>query len=182
MDRAKAIFRLISRNTRKGVHRATEEELLQEVIDELKDALESDIASIQDPSKIEDFNIKYPNYMAKIEQKAELFKRTTQGYRQICCVPAFALGLVMASRVKSHYIHAKWFKVGSLTKIIGVHGTVMSSLISVPFPLSIPLPSVLRRVHCPIRRVSRTHRESEQAPPLLRGHRGKEVRLRRTSG
>jgi len=124
----KAIFRLISRNETKGAQRATEEELLQEVVDELKDVFELDLAAIKDPveARDEDFKIKYPQFFKRVALEADSFKKKA-GYRQICCLPAFALGLVMASRIPSHYTHAHWFNLKSLTDMINVHGTVSDS-------------------------------------------------------
>lgn len=122
----KAIFRLISRNERKGVHRATDEELLQEVIDEIKDEFESDLSTIGDPirARKEDFKFIYPLFMEKVKVKADAFKQKSQGHRQICCLPSFAFGLVMASRIPGHYTHAPWFKIKTLGEMIDVHGAV----------------------------------------------------------
>lgn len=109
---------------RKLTHLATEEELLQEVIDELKDAIEDDIASGIGSSRDQDFKYKYPLFLKKVKEKAEQFKQNGSGYRAICCLPAFALGLVFASRIRSHYTHSPWFKLGRLSKMIDVYGTV----------------------------------------------------------
>jgi hypothetical protein len=123
-DAAKAIFRFISRNTTLDTHRATEEELLQETIDELKDALEEDLPKIKDVFELRNFEYKYPTFKKKIDEKAEQFKNTKHGYRRICCVPSFALGLVMASRFETHFTHATWFKLATLTEMLNVYGTV----------------------------------------------------------
>ena len=122
--KAKAIFRFISRNETKPTQIATENELLQEVLDELKDALEIDLDRTADLSREEDFEISYTEFMSTVNRKAVQFKQDSHGYRQICSVPPFALALVMASRVQSHYTHARWFRLGSLTEMINVHGTV----------------------------------------------------------
>jgi hypothetical protein len=98
--------------------------LLQEIIDELKDAFESELARMKDPSRQEDFKIKYPDFVRKVVSKSTVLKRKSIGYRQICCLPAFAFGLVMASRIPSHYTHAPWFKIKTLSNMINVHGTV----------------------------------------------------------
>jgi hypothetical protein len=107
-------------------HRATDEELLQEVVDELKDALEEDLVRIRSKESLEDedFEFKYPKFKKAVDEKALLFKQKTHGYRQICCLPSFALGLVMASRIQSHFTHAPWFKIVALGNMIDVHGTV----------------------------------------------------------
>lgn len=122
----RAIFCLISRNETKGVHSATKEEFLQEIIDELKDALELDLKNLKDPShsREEDYKIKYTTFLNKVKLKADFFKQNSNGYRRICCLPSFSLGLVMASRILSHYTHAPWFKLRNLSEMIGVHGTV----------------------------------------------------------
>jgi hypothetical protein len=122
-----ALYRFISRNITNTSRAATEEELLQETLDEIKDALEEDISSrakrqIDDAN--EDFEQKYPRFKAKTEERAEHFKRTSHGYRKICSVPSFALGLVMASRFHGHYTHAPWFKTQTLVKMIDVYGSV----------------------------------------------------------
>ncbi len=103
--------------------------MLQEVVDELKDAFESDLENTTELSREEeDFELKYPRFMKKVFLKAGQFKQNSHGYRQICCLPSFALGLVMASRIPSHYTHAPWFKLGSLNEMIDVHGTVSEPL------------------------------------------------------
>jgi hypothetical protein len=120
----RAIYRLISRNERKGSYLATEEELLQEVVDEFKDSFEVDLASMEDPLREEEFKIKYPRFMDAVNNRAERFKQKSSGYRQICCMPSFVFGLVMASRIPTHYTHASWFRLTALTDMIDVHGTV----------------------------------------------------------
>lgn len=62
--------------------------------------------------------------LKKAEEKAEKFKQTSKGYRRIYCIPSFSLGLVMASRIHSHYVHAPWFRLTSLNGMIDIHGTV----------------------------------------------------------
>jgi hypothetical protein len=123
-DAAKAIFRLISRNTTLDTYHATDEERLQEIVDELKDALEDDLLNIKDVTQVENFEFKYPRFKKKTDEKAEKFKYTKYSYRRICSVPSFALGLVMASRVQTHFTHASWFKLGVLNGMLGVYGTV----------------------------------------------------------
>jgi hypothetical protein len=124
-DYARALFRFISRNETKLTHHATEEELLQEIVDELKDAFEDDLeAGADETRRDEEFDVKYPSFMTKAQDKAEKFKQTLKGYRRICCLPSFSFGLVMALRIHSHYIHAPWFRLGSLDAMIDVHGTV----------------------------------------------------------
>jgi hypothetical protein len=129
-DMDRAVFRLISRNATLGEHKATDEELLQELLDYMKDAFESDLADLEDDassSSYEDYQVLYPKFMKAIQRKADKLKKDSQGYRQICLMPTFALGLVMVSRVRSHYIHAKWFKIGSLNRMVYIHGGVSAS-------------------------------------------------------
>lgn len=123
-DQSKAIFRLVSRNTTLETYRATEEELLQEVVDELKDLLEEDL--LEPKARMPDylFECRYPRFKKAVDEKAVQFKQKKHGYREICCLPSFALGLVMASRVQSHFKHAPWFKVGHLGDMVDVYGTV----------------------------------------------------------
>jgi hypothetical protein len=105
----------------------TDEELLQEIVDELKDTLEEDLAILKDADREEDFNFKYPLFVEKVGEKAKVLKdlpKVATGYRQICCLPSFALSLVSASRIPSHYTHAPWFKLGHLTEMVGVYGAV----------------------------------------------------------
>lgn len=107
---------------------ATEEELLQEIVDEMKDCLEDDLKarrlSQRAEDEDEDFDVKYPKFKKRVDDKANLFKRSSHGYRRICCVPSFALGLVMASRMQTHFTHAPWFKFTNLVGMIDVYGTV----------------------------------------------------------
>jgi hypothetical protein len=83
-----------------------------------------DLVHKKDASPEEDYKYKYPRFSDKVKEKADQFKQNAHGYRNICCLPSFALGLVMASRIPSHYTYAPWFKLGVLTKMINVHGTV----------------------------------------------------------
>lgn len=126
---AKAIFRWLSRNATESVHGATTEELLQEVVDEMKDELEEDLKL--SPAADEDMEFKYPRFMKKVKDKAEEYKRNSHGYRKICCVPPFCLGLVMASRVPGHYMRSPWFKLGVLEDMIDVYGSVSEAFCGV---------------------------------------------------
>ncbi len=69
--------------------------------------------------------------MKKVAQKAKQFKQNVHGYCQICCLPLFTLGLVMASRVSSHYTHTSWFKLSPLSEMIDMYGTI-SELVQIP--------------------------------------------------
>ena len=120
------MWRLLSRNETKSTQKATEEEHLQEVIDSLKDELEKDIRALkeQGESLEEDYEVLYPNFDKMVQHKADKFKQNSAGYRQLCCLPRFALALVMASRVWRHYRHAVWFRMAKLKEMSEVHGGV----------------------------------------------------------
>jgi hypothetical protein len=120
------VYRLASRNETRGNFKATNEELLQELIDELKREFEKDLRTKTQLKKDEDYCVAYPLYTARIKEKAEKFKSVNRGFRKLACVPTFMLGMVMASRVRRHYVHASWFKVPSLIKMVDVHGAVSS--------------------------------------------------------
>lgn len=145
-SKARAVYRLLSRNETQGRVKITEEELLQEIVDGFKDAFEEDdkkllrryaerdaITQGQVPSTAElldmeeDYDVRYPTVFVDIAKKAELFKGNSSGYRQICALPRVALGLVMASRIRSHFTHASWFRISSLRDMVKVHGGVSAS-------------------------------------------------------
>ncbi|KAH9023469.1 hypothetical protein EDB84DRAFT_1440954 [Lactarius hengduanensis] len=111
---ATTIYRFMSRNETKGNRMATEEELLLEIVDELKDA-----------------QVSYPAFMKLAKDKAEKAEESkeTPAHRRLCSVPAFARGLVMASRVRRHYTHAPWFEIGTLSKMLDSHGALISEFL-----------------------------------------------------
>jgi hypothetical protein len=123
-DLSYAVYRLASRNETHGNYKATDEELLQELIDELKREFEKDLRTKTRLNKDEDYKIAYPLYTKRIKEKAEKFKSVNSGFRKLACMPTFMLGMVMASRVRRHYVHAPWFKASSLVKMVDVHGAV----------------------------------------------------------
>lgn len=124
-DTAKVLFHFLSRNTVNGMHKATQEELLQEIINELKMSYEKDAMNLsQTDREEEDYAILYPTFIEAVNAKAELYKQVSYGYRQLCSIPTFALGLVMASRIRRHYVHARWFRLGTLSDMVNVYGTV----------------------------------------------------------
>jgi hypothetical protein len=126
---ARAVFRLISKNATHGQHRATDEELLQETLDYMKDGFQSDIATLkeEDRESGDDYEVMYPRFMKAVKKKADKFKQDSRGYRQICLMPTFSLALVMVSRVRSHYIHADWFKITRLNAMVDIYGGVRAS-------------------------------------------------------
>jgi hypothetical protein len=118
----------LSRNQVKDNLRATDEEHLLEIVDELRDAYEKDLAQMQGQSgRIrDDGDIKqYKYFVRAASTKAELCKEITErGYSRLCSVPSFAHGLVMASRIPRHYTHAEWFTVKKLNCMLDMHGAV----------------------------------------------------------
>ena len=88
---------------------AMDEEHLQEDVYNLKDAIELDLKSLkdQDRGNKEDPMILYRNFMKVVKEKEEEYRdKELSGYKQLFCVPSFALGLVMASRIWRHYTHS----------------------------------------------------------------------------
>ncbi|KAH9048595.1 hypothetical protein EDB83DRAFT_2522862 [Lactarius deliciosus] len=129
---ATAIYRFMSRNETKGNRMATEEELLLEIVDELKDAYEADInMQREQPHLDKDVDASYPAFMKLAKDKAEKAEdsKETPAHRRLCSVPAFARGLVMASRVRRHYTHAPWFEIGTLSKMLDSHGALISEFL-----------------------------------------------------
>ena len=125
-DLADATFHLISRNATLGHYGATDEELLLETVNEVKRSFLKDLKDVDTrvDEDVEDIEELYPLFTAAMKEKATQFSQNTSGYRQLCCLHTFMLGLVMASRVRSHYAHAKWFKIATLRKMMDIHGTV----------------------------------------------------------
>lgn len=118
-----AVFRYLSRNLRKGSRKATDEELLLETVHELTYSLETDMQRLTEFSDEDDLGVLYPRFCAAVEAKAEEFKGSG-GYRRLCCVPTFVLGLAMIGRVRRHYTHASWFTVRKLGSMLGEYGGV----------------------------------------------------------
>ena len=118
----RVLYRFLSRNETKGRHMATEEEFLLEIVDLLRDAYEEDIKE-QDAIPGEDESVVNRHFQKAAKEAAEKHKEG-RGYRQLCCVETFALGLVMASRIRRHYTHAPWFKITPLARMLHVHGVV----------------------------------------------------------
>jgi hypothetical protein len=117
------MFRYMSRNQRKATLLATEEEKLVEVITELTDYLEEDLGRELDADGEDDLEVLYPKFSGAVEVKAKLFK-DDKGYRRLCCVPSFVLGLAMAGRAGQHYKHCEWFGIGRLGSMLGECGGV----------------------------------------------------------
>jgi hypothetical protein len=152
----------------KDTHKPTEEEFLREVIEELKDAYELDMRNVTALNRKEDVTFKLKGFVEKVNKKAKGFLPAEHRYRHLCSVTSFVYALVMASRVRSHYTHAPWFKLRALGDMLDVHGTVSSP----PGPsrwrlghgtLLIETPAVRRRVHRGQRGILGTDREHAEA-------------------
>ena len=122
--KTEAVFQFLSRNERLGNQMATPEEYLQEIANELKVWFQKDCGAARQRNTTDDMEVQYPELMAAISQKAEIFKSTNHGFRRIFCIPTFGVGLVMASRIRKHYTHSRWYNIQSLLGMVGVHGTV----------------------------------------------------------
>lgn len=118
------MFRFMSRNRIKSEYKATDEEKLIEVVDELTDSLVLDL--VRDMDESEDVpTVLYPKFSAAVAAKASQFTGD-KDYRQVCLVPSFALGLCMVGRVGRHYKHCDWFMIGRLVDMVGEYGGVSS--------------------------------------------------------
>jgi hypothetical protein len=90
---------------------------------ELNDNLELDLGRNLEDDDEDEIAVKYPLFSKAVAKKAEMFKEE-KGYRTLCLVPSFILGLCMVGRIKRHYNHALWFTVRSLVDMIGDYGGV----------------------------------------------------------
>ena len=66
----------------------------------------------------------FPIFHAVSKTKAERYNQESSGFRKLACLPTMMLALVMASRIRRHYVHALWFRIGMLERIVKVHGAV----------------------------------------------------------
>jgi len=117
------MFRFLSRNIIKGSWHATEEEKLIDLVVELKDYLGHDLDTVKPDPDEDNLEVLYPGFSKELQAKAKQFMGEG-GYRRLCSVPSFFLGIVMLSRIPRHYIHAPWFIVATLNKMINDHGGV----------------------------------------------------------
>jgi len=120
---SKGLYRFISRNETKANLMATDEELLLEILDVLRDAYEEDVKEQAMIASEEGESFVNSHFQKAAKETAEKHKEGF-GYRRICCVEMFAFGLMMASRIRRHYTHAPWFKVRQLMRMLDVHGVV----------------------------------------------------------
>ena len=122
-----AIFRFMSRNETKPVKPSTDEELLNEIVQGLRDRYNEDLADAAAKEAWReddrDVSLMYPKYTEAAKEKADAYKELS-GYKRLLAVPGFTLGLVMVTRLKRHYQRAPWFKVTTLGNMLENHGAV----------------------------------------------------------
>jgi hypothetical protein len=140
------------------------------------------LRNVTEKNRKEDFAFKHKDFVKKVEEKAKYFPVGGYRYRHLCSVTSFMYGLVMASRVRSHYTHAPWFKLGALGDMLDVHGTVSNSpgLTRLHLGPDAPLmetPPVYRRVHRRKRGIHGTDREPPEATHELHRHRGNQKQV-----
>ena len=114
----------------KGTWQATDEEKMIELVVELRDYLSVDMETPPTDPDEDDLNVLYPNFSSVLDEKSKSFINEG-GYRRLCSVPSFFLGLVMLSRVRRHYTQAPWFKVTTLSLMLKTHGGVSVRMHSV---------------------------------------------------
>jgi hypothetical protein len=127
IDLANAIFRFISRNETKPILKASDEDLLDEIVVFLGDRYKEDLneAKGKPVPRQEDREIGYlyPKFLKAAKAKSEEVKDIA-GYKRLLAVPSFTLALVMMTRIRRQFRRAKWFKVGTLGAMIECHGAV----------------------------------------------------------
>jgi len=74
--------------------------------------------------ELPELRVKYPEYWARLQKINAQYKGVNAGYRRLTCMHTFVFGLVQASRVRRHYLHAPWFRVSHFNKMLQVHGGV----------------------------------------------------------
>jgi hypothetical protein len=103
---------------------ATDEEKLLDIVQELRVSLEMDMARHKEWDDDDDRpEVLYPTFCEAVKQKEAGLKKVP-GYRELCCLPSFVLGLTMVGRVRRHYTHMDWFNVGQLRVLVKEHGGV----------------------------------------------------------
>jgi hypothetical protein len=117
------MFRFLSRNLIKGSWHATEEEKLIDLVVELKDHLSHDLENVNADPDEDNLEVLYPRFSKELDAKAKRFSGEG-GYRRLCSVRSFFIGIVMLLRIPRHYIHAPWFRVTMLTQMIDYHAGV----------------------------------------------------------
>jgi hypothetical protein len=122
-----ATFRLMSRNEIHGTYKATDEEYLLENVDHIKLALLKDLRDMPNRPPQVDYSTSCPGYVQAVSQTADKYRSVNSGFRRILLVPSFVLALVMASRLRKHFIHSSWFRTSNLMKMVDVHAGVRSN-------------------------------------------------------
>lgn len=108
---------------------ATDEELLQEIVDVLVDKYKKDFKRQGEQGRNLDMSMAlvYPEFTKAAKEAADKFKEEPD-HRRLCSVPSFALGLAMASQIPKHYKHASWFNIETLTEMLESHGAVSDAI------------------------------------------------------
>jgi len=91
---------------------------------ESKAAEEAEESNVRLEDQEDDIRVKYANFHHRLDEFRDQFKQVSVGYCRLMAMPRVMLGLVMASRLRSHFMHASWFKVSSLNRMIDVHAGV----------------------------------------------------------
>ena len=119
-------FRYMSRNETLGHYKATEEELLLEIVDHLKLKLVDDLRAIPDSERGDHFDYQgsCKQYKDALDAHANKYKMVNSGFRRLALVPSFMLALAMMSRVRRQFVHATWFRSSALLKMVNIHGRV----------------------------------------------------------
>jgi hypothetical protein len=149
-DMTIATYQLLSKNQDKHVLKVTEDEELQQYVNELKHEFEKDLRDnlLLEEEKREraregggdgdgdgkdedkDEQPKFPKYRARLKLITDDFGKVNTGFRSLMSMPNFLVGLMMASRVGRHYLHCSWFKVTSFNRMMDVHGSVSKETIT----------------------------------------------------
>jgi hypothetical protein len=137
-----ATYQLLSKNQDKHVLKVTEDEELQQYVNELKHEFEKDLRenlSLEErkrerereeggnddgETEDQDEQPKFPRYRARLKLITDDFGKVNTGFRSLMSMPNFLVGLMMASRVGRHYLHSPWFTVTSFNRMMAVHGSV----------------------------------------------------------
>jgi hypothetical protein len=133
-DLSYATFRLISWNEILGTYKATDEEYLLEVVDHIKMALLKDLRDMPNRPPCVDYRTSCPGYIKAVAETADKYKSVNSGFRRILLIPSFVLALVMASRLRKHFIHSSWFRTSNLIKMVDVHAGVRANPSSSTLP------------------------------------------------
>lgn len=129
-DLTSTMYQFLSRNEVTEHRKITAEEILGETLNELAIEYRKDLAAHEGPidPKEDDASTLYPRFMTAAEEKAKEFNKSqARGPRRLCLVPSFVLALVMVSRVRRQWLHAPWFKIPNLCRMLENHGAVSNT-------------------------------------------------------